>query len=114
VTPALTPAVYSWVTLPSAYAVALTTSSRCGSDRPCSSGSPWPSATGWTVRRYSLISRAPASAWVKRAPPKQMMSLPGWRLSAGISSSIAPRDRLALLYSTSGSVAEHTIFAACS
>jgi hypothetical protein len=87
---------------PSAQAVLLTSSSRCGSGSPCSSGRPSPSATGWTLIRYSSIRPWAASERAKLAPPKTTMSLPGWPLSSGISSSAGRSLTRALLHSTWG------------
>ena len=95
---------------PSAHAVLLTSSSGWGSGSPCSSGSPSPSATGWTLIRYSSIRPWEASERAKLTPPKTTMSLPGSALSSGISSSTGRSVTRVLLHSTSVSVLENTTF----
>jgi peptide/nickel transport system substrate-binding protein len=91
----------TWTTQPSAYAVLLMSSKRCGSGSPCMSEMPSPSATGCTVSRYSSTRRARIRLWAKCPPPKATMSWPGSRLSRGISCSTGPSVARAAFHSTS-------------
>src|SRR5579863_3840105 len=71
---------------PSPYGRASTRSRLKGLVSPANSGSPSPSATGWTTSRYSSTRRSLLSVCANAAPPQAIRSPPGSRLSAATSS----------------------------
>src|ERR1700722_13471641 len=85
-------------------------SSTKGAVSPANSGSPSPSATGWSTSRYSSTRRSLVSDWAKAAPPHAIMSLPGSLLRALISSARSPLAIVDWAQSALASVLENTTF----